>query len=88
MFQYTQAYRPTFPHPYQNYPAEGSFPTCTYPYMSVIISSHYPRTPSGCYNCGATGHLGTECPGQNIEEITQKKNYQLEFAPTLPDPEK
>lgn len=89
MFHFTQAFRPTFTPPYQNYPTDNSFPTYTYPYMSVIISSHYPpRTPPGCYNCGAPTHLGTECSSQNIEEITQKKTYQLEYTSPLPDPEK
>ncbi|KAJ8920949.1 hypothetical protein NQ315_015742 [Exocentrus adspersus] len=89
MFHYTQAYRPTFTPQYQNYPTDNSFPTYTYPYMSLIISSQYPpRTPTGCYNCGALNHMGTECPNQNIEEITQKKTYQLEYTSPLPDPEK
>ncbi|KAJ8939252.1 hypothetical protein NQ318_015210 [Aromia moschata] len=87
MFHYNQAYRPAFTQ-YPNYPTDN-FPTYSLPYIPLIYSSPYAaRTPPGCYNCGAPGHAGSDCTGQNIEEITQKKAYQLEYAAPLPDAEK
>lgn len=71
-----------------------SYPT-TYsiPYFSLMYSSFPPaanppmppRNPPGCYNCGATGHLGQDCPQQNIEEITQKKTFSVDFSPVQSD---
>lgn len=74
------AYRPNFTAHYPNFQTE-SFPTYTFPYQPVIYSStlQQQRTPPGCYNCGSQTHVGSECSSQNVEEITQKKAYQLEF---------
>ncbi|XP_060517847.1 zinc finger CCHC domain-containing protein 2-like isoform X2 [Cylas formicarius] len=75
------------------------FPTYSFPYFSLMYSSYPPlpqqqpagaatpqlRSPPGCYNCGAPGHLGPDCSQQNIEEITQKKTYRLRYSPVQSD---
>ncbi|EFA04055.1 uncharacterized protein LOC660415 [Tribolium castaneum] len=87
MFPYNQSYRPPFPH-FQSYQTnENSFQT--YSYMPLMFSSPFPPRNPNCYNCGAMGHSGQDCTGQNIEDITQKKTYMIEFAPPpLPDADK
>lgn len=89
VFQYTQSYRPTFTTPFTYPPPEIYTYSC--PYMPFVFSSTPsqvpPRNPN-CYNCGATGHNGSECSGQTIEEITQKKAYTLEYNSSLPDADK
>lgn len=81
MFQYTQSRYPLpFPYP----PNDN-----VYPYVPVVYSSVPPPPPPprnlNCYNCGANGHVGAECSGQTIEDITQKA-YTLEY--NLPDMDK
>ncbi|CAG9854365.1 unnamed protein product [Phyllotreta striolata] len=90
MFHYNQAYRPNFTAHFPNFPPTDNFPTYTFPYYPIMYSSsqYQPRTPPGCYNCGAPGHLGSECTSQNIEEITQKKTYVLDYTSSLHDSEK
>ncbi|KAG5897004.1 hypothetical protein JTB14_010756 [Gonioctena quinquepunctata] len=87
MFQYNPAYRPTFTAQYPAYPTTdtaNNFPPYTLPYFHLMFSSPYPaRTPPGCFNCGAPNHVGSECTNQNIEEITQKKTFQLDYAASL-----
>ncbi|KAL1496940.1 hypothetical protein ABEB36_007988 [Hypothenemus hampei] len=52
----------SYPHPQQPPPTPAAVP---------------PRNqPPGCYNCGAAGHLGPDCPQQNIDDITQKNTYR------------
>lgn len=91
MFHYNQAYRPTFT-PLQY--GDSNFPAYTIPYVPIVYSSPFPArtttttTQPGCYNCGAPNHVGSECTSQNIEEITQKKNYQVEYTNTMPDTDK
>ncbi|XP_066246130.1 proline-rich protein 36 isoform X1 [Euwallacea similis] len=70
-------------------------------YVSVLYSSYPPNLqhppaapvpprnhPLGCYNCGASNHLGQECPQQNIDDITQKNTYSVDFSPGTSDTEK
>ncbi|XP_023018443.1 uncharacterized protein isoform X2 [Leptinotarsa decemlineata] len=75
------------PPPFNNSSVPYSLPQ---PFATVPPNSPFqPRaTPPGCFNCGALGHVGSECTSQNIEDITQKKTYQLEYTAPLPDPEK
>lgn len=90
MFPYSQSYRPPFA-PFPSYQTnENSFPSYSLPsYMPLLFSSPYPPRNPNCYNCGAMGHTGQDCTGQNIEDITQKKTYTIEFsAPPLPDADK
>ncbi|CAH1109034.1 unnamed protein product [Psylliodes chrysocephalus] len=88
MFPYNQTYRPTFTAQFPNYPTDNNFPY-SLSYFPIMYSSQYqPRTPPGCYNCGAPNHVGSECTSQNIEEITQKKTYVLDYNSPLPDSEK
>ncbi|RZC32919.1 leucine-rich repeat extensin-like protein 3, partial [Asbolus verrucosus] len=88
MFPYTQSYRPPFT-PFPSYQAnDSSFPTYSVPYMSIIYSSQFPPRSPNCHNCGALGHAGQDCTGQNIEDITQKKTYTIEFSAPLPDGDK
>lgn len=70
-------------------PDTNSIPYTTIPYVSILYSSPAPVTfaaapqrhiPTGCYNCGSSGHQGQDCTEQNIEEITQKKSYTLEYS--------
>lgn len=93
MFHYNQAYRPTFTAPYQSFPTgDSNFPAYTIPYVPFVYSSPFPprttTTQPGCYNCGAPSHVGSECTSQNIEEITQKKNYRVEYTTSMPDSDK
>lgn len=90
MFHYNQAYRPTFT-PIQY--GDSNFPAYTIPYVPFVYSSPFPArttttTQPGCYNCGAPNHVGSECTSQNIEEITQKKTYQVEYTTSMPDTDK
>lgn len=93
MFHYNQVYRPTFTAPYSFPTGDNNFPPYSIPYVPIVYSSPFPArtTPStqpGCYNCGGHNHVGSECTSQNIEEITQKKTYQVEYTATLPDNDK
>ncbi|XP_018329826.1 formin-like protein 14 isoform X3 [Agrilus planipennis] len=92
VFQYTQSFRPPFSCPYTYQPAENVIYSSYSgaPYVPIMISGGAAAPPlpprnSNCYNCGACGHIGAECPAQTIEEITQKKAYTLEFNASLPD---
>ncbi|XP_044751062.1 extensin-2 isoform X1 [Coccinella septempunctata] len=92
IFQYTtQPYcRPHFSAPFPNYQnSENTIPPYTVPYVSILYSSPQfpPRHPTGCYNCGATGHIGQDCTAQNIEEITQKKAFSLDYNNAIRDAE-
>lgn len=79
MFPYTQTYRPPFPHFSTN--ENSSFSTYPFHYMSIIYpNSQFPSRNPNCYNCGAMGHMGQDCNGQNIEDITQKKTFTIEFC--------
>lgn len=81
---YSQAYhRPQFP-PYQtNSEILYPFPI---QYLPVPYSSGaIPQSKVTCYNCGLGSHVGTECKELNIEEITQKRGYQLEYKSPPPD---
>lgn len=84
---YRQPFTAQYPTTYQT---DNSFPPYNIPYVNVIISSHFPptRTPPGCYNCGAPNHLGNDCTAQNIDEITQKNTYQLDYSAAVPDADK
>ncbi|XP_050501763.1 proline-rich protein 36 isoform X4 [Diabrotica virgifera virgifera] len=92
MFHYNPAYRPTFTAQFPNPtfpPTDTNYPPFTVPYFPFVYSSQYPpRTPPGCYNCGAPNHVGSECTNQTIDEITQKKTYVLDYNLPLPDAEK
>ncbi|XP_072377066.1 uncharacterized protein [Diabrotica undecimpunctata] len=92
MFHYNPAYRPTFTAQFPNPtfpPTDTNYPPYTVPYFPIVYSSPYPpRTPPGCYNCGAPNHVGSECTNQTIDEITQKKTYVLDYNLPLPDAEK
>lgn len=94
-FYSNAAFRPAtttycqYPYPNQE---TTTFAPYTIPYISVLYPSCYtpanplpPRHPPGCYNCGATGHLGQDCTLQNIDEITQKKTYSVDFSPVQSD---
>ncbi|KAF7269359.1 uncharacterized protein LOC143203087 [Rhynchophorus ferrugineus] len=76
---------------YPNQGADTNFPQYSFPCFPLLYSSYPPanplppRNPPGCYNCGATGHLGQDCTQQNIDEITQKKNYSVDFSPVQSD---
>nr|CAH7741767.1 unnamed protein product [Callosobruchus chinensis] len=74
---FTVAQFPSYP---ENFPP----PTFTFPYMPLMYSSPFPARPPGCYNCGSPNHQGSECTGPHIDEITQKKAYQLEYAAAPP----
>lgn len=92
IFQYTtQPYcRPHFNAPFPNYQnTENTIPPYTVPYVSILYSSPQfaPRQPTGCYNCGSTAHIGQDCTAQNIEEITQKKTYSLDYNNAIRDAE-
>lgn len=81
---YSQAYhRPQFP-PYQtNNEILYPFPI---QYLPVPYSSGaMPQSKVTCYNCGLQGHLGSECKELTIEEITQKRGYQLDYQSPPPD---
>lgn len=94
VFQYAQAYRTPFtaptPFPYQ--PADSVYSTYTVPYVSYMYSSPQgvplPPRNTFCCNCGAAGHLGSDCSGQTVDDITQKKMYTLEYTSPLPDADK
>ncbi|XP_057671183.1 uncharacterized protein LOC130902915 isoform X1 [Diorhabda carinulata] len=92
MFHYNPAFRATFTaqFPTPNFPTDTNYPPyTTVPYIPIMYSSPYPpRTQPGCYNCGAPNHVGSECTSQNIEEITQKKTYVLDYNSPSTDPEK
>lgn len=74
----------------------GSFAfTQSIPYGSLMtVPSTYSlpfpsrSVPPGCYNCGAHSHAGADCTAQNIDEITQKKSYHLDYSPMTGDPDK
>ncbi|XP_045470308.1 extensin isoform X3 [Harmonia axyridis] len=66
--------------PYTSYPA-------TYNQMPPNSPQFAPRQPTGCYNCGSTAHIGQDCTAQNIEEITQKKTYSLDYNNAIRDAE-
>lgn len=90
IFQYAQPFRPPFTAPTQfPYLPTDSY-TYTYPHLSYIYSSppQFPPRSPNCYNCGGQGHLGPDCSGQTIEDITQKKTYSLEYTSPLPDADK
>lgn len=87
MFHFNQAYRPSFTAQYPSFPTENNIIyTFSYPPL-MNFSPFAARTQPGCYNCGAPNHVGSECTSQNIEDITQKKTFQLEYTP-LPDSDK
>ena len=90
IFPYTQPYRPPFTTHFPSYQTnDNSYQAYTLPLMPFIYSSQFPHRNPNCYNCGAMGHSGQDCTGQNIEDITQKKTYTIEFAaPPLPDADK
>lgn len=82
---YSQAYqRPHFP-PYQtNSEILYPFPI---QYLPVPYSSGaLPQSKVTCYNCGLGGHVGTDCKELTVEEITQKRGYQLDYKTPPPDP--
>ncbi|XP_068903366.1 uncharacterized protein [Tenebrio molitor] len=84
---YSASYRPPFPHFTSYQTNDNSFPPYTPSYLPIFFPSSFLH--SNCYNCGAMGHAGQDCTGQNIEDITQKKTYTIEFsAPPLPDADK
>lgn len=81
-------YRSPFSAPYTYQTDTNSF--TTFSYFPIMYSSPFPpppppraaqQPPPTCYNCGAPGHLGDNCLAQNIEDITQKKAYQLDYSP-------
>lgn len=85
IFPYTQSYRPPFPHFSTN--ENSSFSAYPFHYMSIIYPNpQFPSRNPNCYNCGAMGHMGQDCNGQNIEDITQKKTFTIEFcSANVPD---
>ncbi|VEN59956.1 unnamed protein product [Callosobruchus maculatus] len=74
---FTVAQFPPYP---ENFPP----PTFTFPYMPLLYSSHFPARTPGCFNCGSPNHQGHECTGPQIDEITQKKAYKLEYTAAPP----
>ena len=69
VYQYTQAFRPTFSSPFSYPHAENLY---NHPYMHIPLYSSVPSRNLNCYNCGALGHVGSDCSAQTIEDITQK----------------
>ncbi|KAK9870439.1 hypothetical protein WA026_008007 [Henosepilachna vigintioctopunctata] len=77
-------------------PPPPVFNNCTVPYTSYHATFNQipqtsqpypPRHPTGCYNCGTLGHLGIDCTAQNIEEITQKKTFSMDYNNAVRDTE-
>lgn len=68
-------------------PGEVLYPFAPFPYLPVPLSSNAPAPPAKatCYNCGLGGHAGPDCKDCTIEEITQKRGYQLEWRTPPPE---
>lgn len=75
---YTYGPHYTTPYPYQQ--NAELYPYLVYPHGMNPQPPPPPQPPRilNCYNCGAMGHLGIDCNGQTVEDITQKP-YMLEF---------
>lgn len=78
---FSQAYRPQFP------PTEIIYNPFHYPYVPLPYSSGaVPQTKATCYNCGLSGHAGPDCKESTIEEITQRRGYQIDYKTPPPEP--
>lgn len=77
---FSQTYRPPFPTGEIIYPFPYSF--VPVPYSSGAV----PQSKVTCYNCGLSGHVGPDCKESTIEEITQKRGYQLDYKTPPPEP--
>lgn len=92
IFNYSNAYRPSFTTPFTTYHPDTGFTSSPYLHVPIYSSvqqqqahqqqqqQQHQRIPPTCCNCGATGHTGADCTAQTIEDITQKA-YSLEYAP-------
>lgn len=68
-------------------------PTTAVPPVSVVPPQQTvppPVVPAklSCWNCGGSGHTGSDCTEPTIEEITRPGNYQVDFtsAPSAASP--
>lgn len=70
---------------YHHQPPNGEVMFSIPPYV-YYSSPPPPHQPPNCFNCGGVGHLGELCKEQCIEDITQRKGYQLDYtAPNKTD---
>lgn len=80
MFPYQ--FRPNFPPFTPNGEAPMYGPQYSASYVPVPI---FNPPKQSCWNCGTTGHTGSECKEPSIEEVTRAGGYQLDYSTAPPD---
>ncbi|XP_077284663.1 uncharacterized protein LOC143910173 isoform X2 [Arctopsyche grandis] len=85
--------RPVFSAPFPSYrpnftpfTANGEAPMYGPQYNpSYVPIPMFTQPKVSCFNCGTTGHTGSECKEPSIEEVTRAGGYQLDYSTAPPD---